>query len=160
MSAGYFKDELRDSELWNELENKAAATYVEVRRTECVLFIRTNLLALTYTPSDATRRSFACQVDEALSRKDLPDHLEQEEDPDDWLNVDAQEFEQMLENTLKRPKASDQRGSNAMDIDDSNLASDEDPIASKQAKQLKDLASKVEGFIQGEGELEGALFEK
>jgi hypothetical protein len=34
MSVGYFKNELEGSKLWNEFENKAAATFAEVRRTE------------------------------------------------------------------------------------------------------------------------------
>ncbi|KAF8887981.1 SGT1 protein-domain-containing protein [Gymnopilus junonius] len=142
VSAGYFRGEIQGSELWNQLESRAAATYHEVRRTD-----------------DATRQSFTSQVDEALSRRDLRDHLDREEDPDDWLTVDAQEFEQMLENTLKRRKAGDQKDQNAMDVDVNDLAFDEDRIASQQAGQLKDLASKVEDFIQGKGELEGALFE-
>lgn len=33
-STEYFKGELKGSALWNDLENKAAATFVEVRRTE------------------------------------------------------------------------------------------------------------------------------
>jgi hypothetical protein len=34
VSAGYFKGELEGSQKWNVLENKAAATFVEVRRKE------------------------------------------------------------------------------------------------------------------------------
>ncbi|KAF8971494.1 SGT1 protein-domain-containing protein [Flammula alnicola] len=106
------------SELWNKLENKQ----------------------LPRSWSDATRPSFASQVDAAIaSVKNSPDFLNREEDSDDWLNVDAQEFEQMLEATRGQPK--------------------KDRLASEQAKKLKDLASKVENFIEGEGDLEGARFE-
>jgi hypothetical protein len=36
VTAGYFRDEVEGSQLWNELENKAANVYVEVRREEYV----------------------------------------------------------------------------------------------------------------------------
>jgi len=35
-SSGYFKGELEGSQLWNELEDKAAAAFVEARREEYV----------------------------------------------------------------------------------------------------------------------------
>jgi hypothetical protein len=54
----------------------------------------------------------------------------QEEDNDDWLTIDAQEFDKGLEAPLE------------------------------QAKDLKDLATKVESFVEGEGDLEGARFEE
>jgi hypothetical protein len=34
VSANYFQGEVEGSELWKSLENKAAATFVEVRRSE------------------------------------------------------------------------------------------------------------------------------
>ena len=36
----------------------------------------------------------------------------------------------------------------------------EDDAAEEQAKKLKNLAAKVEDFVEGEGDLEGALFEE
>ncbi|KDR84832.1 hypothetical protein GALMADRAFT_233248 [Galerina marginata CBS 339.88] len=139
VSADYFKGEVEGSGLWNTLENKAVATFVEVRRTD-----------------DVTRPSFAAQVDTALANKNIPDHSSEEEDPDDWLNIDSHEFEKMLEATA-RPKGDLPRDPNAMDLDVMDLV--EDRLASEQAKQLKDLAAKVENFVEGEGELEGAMFE-
>lgn len=109
-----------------------------------------------YNYSDATRQSFSSQVDEALLNKTLPDRSNESEDSDDWLNVDAQEFEEMLETTYNKSKAKLSSDSNAMDVDGQESA--EDRLASQQAKQLKDLASKVEDFIEGEGDVEGALF--
>ena len=38
VSANYFQGEVEGSELWKALENKAASTFVEVRRSECVLW--------------------------------------------------------------------------------------------------------------------------
>jgi hypothetical protein len=37
-SAGYFKAELEGSQLWNILEDKAAAIFVDVRREELVSY--------------------------------------------------------------------------------------------------------------------------
>ncbi|KIM48351.1 hypothetical protein M413DRAFT_440079 [Hebeloma cylindrosporum] len=137
-SADYFKGEIQGSELWNSLENKAAAAFVEVRRTD-----------------DATRQPFASQVDAALtSVKNLPDFSGQEEDSDEWLHVDAGDFDHMLESTLGKPQSEKGKDSNAMDVDDL-----EDRLATEQAAQLKTLAGKVESFVEGEGDLEGARFE-
>ena len=48
-----------------------------------------------------------------------------------------------------------------MDVDPPNkIESLEDKLASEQAKKLKDLATKVENFVEGEGDLEGARFEE
>jgi hypothetical protein len=48
-----------------------------------------------------------------------------------------------------------------MDVDSSGeTESPEDKLASEQAKRLKDLATKVENFVEGEGDLEGARFEE
>ncbi|PPQ69622.1 hypothetical protein CVT25_013705 [Psilocybe cyanescens] len=139
LSVNYFKGQVQGSELWNSLENKAAAIFVEVHRVD-----------------GATRQSFASQVDEALVNKNLPDRSIEKEDSEDWLNIDAQEFEEMLEVTHNKPKANPPSDSTAMDVD--NPESAEDRLASQQAKQLKDLASKVEDFIEGAGDVEGAVF--
>ncbi|KAF8168261.1 SGT1 protein-domain-containing protein [Crassisporium funariophilum] len=144
MKAGYFKGELEGSALWNEYENKAVATFLEVRRTD-----------------DATRQSFASQVDAALANSTSPpDHANLPEDSDDWLTVDAQDFDHMLEETLNNAKGNQRQETNAVDVDSlSNTESAEDRLASEQAKQLKDLAAKVEVFVEGEGDLGGAMFD-
>ena len=36
----------------------------------------------------------------------------------------------------------------------------EDKVANDEAKKLQDLANKVENFVEGEGDLEGARFEE
>jgi hypothetical protein len=49
----------------------------------------------------------------------------------------------------------------AMDVDNPGPAKPtEDRLASEQASKLKELAEKVEGFVAGEGDLEGARFEE
>ncbi|KAF8807259.1 SGT1-domain-containing protein [Phlegmacium glaucopus] len=142
-SVGYFKGELEGSELWNEYENKAAITFLEVRRTD-----------------DATRQSFASQVDQGLARvQHWPILSVEDEDNDDWLTIDAQEFDRGLEATLAESRGNE-KNPNAMNVDSpSEAESPEDKLASEQAKRLKDLATKVENFVEGEGDLEGARFE-
>ncbi|KAF9474292.1 SGT1-domain-containing protein [Pholiota conissans] len=139
-SANYFQGQTKGSELWNTLENKAATAYVAIRQTD-----------------NALRQSFTSQVDEAIAQyRDNLNFVDIPEDSDDWLNIDAQEFEQMLEASYAKPKDDEAKDSSyRMEVD----ASPEHRLASEQAKRLKDLASKVETFIEGEGGIEGALFE-
>ncbi|TFK41316.1 SGT1 protein-domain-containing protein [Crucibulum laeve] len=143
-STNYFKGEIQGSELWNSLENKAAAAFVEVRRHD-----------------DASRDSFAFQVDAAISEAaPLFEVDEQEEDNDDWLNIDAEHFENMLQNTMGSGKSRPAPESDAMDVDHSEKSESlEDRIASEQTDRLKELAGKVENFVEGEGDIEGARFE-
>ena len=161
MSVGYFKNELDGSKLWNEFENKAAATFVEVRRTEYALNLSHNSHLLIAIISDATRQSFASQVDQGLACvQQWPISPVQEEDNDDWLTINAQEFDQSLEATLAGATGNG-KNPNAMDVDPpSEAESPEDKLASDQAKRLKDLATKVENFVEGEGDLEGVRFEE
>ncbi|EDR15436.1 uncharacterized protein LACBIDRAFT_301759 [Laccaria bicolor S238N-H82] len=137
VSANYFKGEVEGSELWRELENKAAITFVEVRQTD-----------------NATRQSFASQVDAAASETISPSTSNQTEDDDEWLNLDSEDFEQMLQSTVPPAK---NRAPNAMEIDTAETA--EDRTTLEQADRLKELATKVEDFVEGEGDLEGARFE-
>ncbi|KAF9452554.1 SGT1-domain-containing protein [Macrolepiota fuliginosa MF-IS2] len=140
VSAGYFKGEKEESQLWNELETKAANTFVEIR-----------------SPSTAQRQSFAHQVDLAIAGAvSIGDPGLQEEDDDSWLNIDMEEFEEKLEKTMGQAAKVAQE--DAMEVDPPG-SSEEDRMASEQAARLKDLASKVEKFVEGEGDIEGARFE-
>ncbi len=58
---------------------------------------------------------------------------------------------------MGRGNTSDQ--ANDMDVDTPEVP-EEDRIASEQAARLKDLANKVEQFVEGEGDIEGARFEE
>ncbi|KAI4520500.1 SGT1-domain-containing protein [Schizophyllum commune Loenen D] len=148
-SAGYFRGELEGSQLWKDLESKAAAVYLEARRDD----------------SAAGRQSFAEQVQAALEATpegtvpstDVP------EDSDDWLNVNADSFDAMLEERMGKP-SQQTKDPDAMDVDpkDGQVAQQkvmEDKVANDEAKKLQDLANKVENFVEGEGDLEGARFE-
>ncbi|KAJ2920284.1 hypothetical protein MD484_g79, partial [Candolleomyces efflorescens] len=143
VSAGYFQGEVEGSELWKILENKAAATFVEVRRSD-----------------GATRQSFARQVDSAIANvSELPLQETVVEDSDAWLNIDEADFDSMLARGQGKAQKSDKgvKGvkGEQMDVDDQT----EDDMATFQANQLKALASKVEDFIEGEGDIEGAQFQ-
>jgi hypothetical protein len=83
-----------------------------------------------------------------------------EEDNDDWLTIDGQEFDKGLETSLAGATG-DASNSNAIDVDPLYKTEFlEDKLASEQAKKLKDLATKVENFVEGEGDMEGARFEE
>ena len=116
-------------------------------------------LEIMSTLSDTSRTSFASQVDAAVAKvTELPESLDQGEESDEWLNIDAENFDQMLENGLTKGKVKARQHANAMDVDGDETA--ENSLASEQAKRLKDLANKVEDFIEGEGDIEGAIFEE
>ncbi|KAI8995380.1 SGT1-domain-containing protein [Trametes punicea] len=139
-SAGYFKGELENSQQWKELETRAAVAFVAARKED-----------------DASRPSFAAAVQVAINQytddRGLPSW---EEDSDDWLNVDAAALDAMLEKTMSATDKGKERAANAMDVDS---AEDEDErIAKAQAARLKDIAKKVEEFVEGEGDIEGARF--
>lgn len=48
----------------------------------------------------------------------------------------------------------------AVDAADDTAAAQEDKLANDQATRLQDLAKKVEQFVGGKGDLEGAKFEE
>lgn len=51
--------------------------------------------------------------------------------------------------------------SEAMDVDKLETGKTmEDRLAKEQASRLQDLAQKVENFVEGEGDIEGATFEE
>ncbi|KAG0703146.1 SGT1 protein-domain-containing protein [Suillus ampliporus] len=137
VSASYFRGEIEGSQLWNELEDKAADAFIQVRQED-----------------DATRPSFAALFNSALSNApeyftEMPD---EPEDSDDWMNVDAADFDEMLERTRSQPQ------SQAMDVDSAGNEAEE-RVAKEQATKLHDLAAKVQKFVEGEGDVEGARFE-
>ncbi|KAJ7129973.1 SGT1 protein-domain-containing protein [Mycena crocata] len=137
ISVDYFRGEIEGSQLWSKLEDKANATFLAALRED-----------------DATRPSFASLVTAAISKapQDVVS-IKVDEDGDQWLNIDAKEFENMLEMTMGT-KLQD-----AMEVDTKDEESVEDRLASDQASRLQNLASKVEAFVEGKGDLEGARFE-
>ncbi|THH02483.1 hypothetical protein EW026_g363 [Hermanssonia centrifuga] len=143
-SSGYFKGELEGSQLWNELADRAANAFVEARRDD-----------------DTNRPSFASQADAAAVKGNLASTRDLPEDSDEWLNVTAEDFDAMLEkSTGKSQSKVEQSSDEAMDVDtDGNIEEEEEKVAREQASRLKDLAKKVEDFVEGKGDVEGAVFE-
>lgn len=100
--------------------------------------------------------------------KAIPDALEPSfsstEESDDWLNVNAEDFDTMLEQKLGKSKGSGppaETNSDVMDVDtDDVVKAEEDRQAKEQATRLNDLAKKVETFLEGKGDVEGAKFEE
>ncbi|KAG1826246.1 SGT1-domain-containing protein [Suillus subaureus] len=137
VSTGYFRGEVEDSQLWNELENKAVHAFIQVRQED-----------------DATRPSFAALFNSALST--APEYFtemsDETEDSDGWMNVDAANFDDMLERTRSKSQSQE------MDIDSTGDEAEE-RVAKEQANKLQDLAAKVQKFVEGEGDVEGARFE-
>lgn len=90
--------------------------------------------------------------------------LSSTEESDDWLNVNAEDFDTMLEQKLGKSKGSGpptETNRDAMDIDKTdNERAEEDRQAKEQASRLNDLAKKVETFLDGKGDVEGAKFEE
>lgn len=133
---------------------RSLLTYEE--KSESVIVVKVDLWLIF--SSDAKRRSFASQVNTATSEyPSLPASTLRGEDPDGWLNVDANDFEAMLERTIG---AKAKEGPNDMDVDNPEAEDSEERLTSEQATRLKDLAAKVEDFVEGEGDLEGAKFDE
>ncbi|KAF8759134.1 SGT1 protein [Rhizoctonia solani] len=129
--AGYFGKELAGSQLYKEREQVAADKYVEFRSN-----------------TDVSRPSFAAHVEDAIKlSSEHPLSSSQEEDSIEWLQIDESTFDGMLKQKFDRKDARGRYGD------------DEDQYAQDQAAKLQELAKKVEGFVEGKGDLEGARFE-
>lgn len=99
---------------------------------------------------------FAARVNFALSQATEP-LPPSEEDDDSWLDLDADNFEAMLQQKMAESKGKAKDDPNSMEVDGS-AESAEDRLASEQTSRLKELAEQVGQFVEGEGDLEGAKF--
>ena len=152
-SAGYFGSETPESNVWKSLENKAATAYISSRKEEYVkVHVKLSKVLPDQLFSDVTRPSFASKMNTALhAAGDVNFSRCAEEEPDSWLDIDAENFDSML----KTIAPGHSNGIGAMDVDHK-----EEQLAQDQASKLKSLAQKVEEFVEGEGDLEGARFEE
>lgn len=94
-------------------------------------------------------------ISQVSTLPDVPD----QEDSDEWLNIDAQDFDEMLEKATRSSKAETQKSIDPMDVEEPK-AEAEDRLASAQAIKLKELAAQVEQFVEGDADIEGARFEE
>ncbi|KAG7099520.1 hypothetical protein E1B28_001363 [Marasmius oreades] len=137
-SLQYFRGEMKGSQRWNELEEKATSVFLYSQKQD-----------------EVARPSFAALVSSAISRAPEPlPFTSHNEDNDDWLNIDTSSVDDMLaRRSSKNPLYPD-----AMQVDDPPEMTAEDRVTSAQASKLRNLAAQVEEFIEGEGDLEGARF--
>lgn len=82
------------------------------------------------------------------------------EDADDWLNVDAEDFDAMLEKKFGESSSGQKTSGGVSETVDADASTEEERLAQTQASRLQDLAKKVEEFVEGEGDLEGAQFQE
>jgi hypothetical protein len=109
--------------------------------------------------SDSSRQSFARLVSTAIPRVTdiLQDEMGAEEDSDDWLNVDAEDFECVLARRMRISKDAPLENAHTT-TQPRGQDTAEDRVAHEQASRLRNLAQKVEEFVEGEGGMEGAMF--
>lgn len=69
------------------------------------------------------------------------------------MNVDAANFDDMLERTRSQPQ------SQGMNVDSTRIDVEE-MVTEEQTNKLQDFAAKVQKFVEGEGDVEGARFEE
>ncbi|KAJ3531640.1 hypothetical protein NM688_g7544 [Phlebia brevispora] len=142
-ASGFFRSELEGSQLWKSLYEKAVAAFIEARHDD-----------------DADRASFASQVDTAAREaKDAVLFPDQPEDSDEWLDVNAEDFDAMLQQTFGQPSETKDAPEGAGNNANIDVPQEEDRLAEAQASRLHDLAKKVEEFVEGEGDLQGARFQ-
>lgn len=130
--AGFFGDEREGSARWQERERQAAQGWAAARSED----------------NQQARPSFAARVDAALAQTEGTDPAAytvnkvdgDKEDDDAWLEVDPHELDALM------AKAAGGSSSNQAKVGEDD------------GRALADLASKMEAFVGGEGDLGGARF--
>ncbi|WVQ62522.1 uncharacterized protein L199_000664 [Kwoniella botswanensis] len=135
--AGWFGDELEDSEKWKMREKEAKKGYQSIKSSDTA----------------SQRPSFAYLVDSAISSaSDLdPGALKADpsyqEDSESWLEVSPDELDGMM-----------MRASGRTAIPDGSTDGKAE-LGEEHGQALQDLAKKVEDFVGGQGDVTGARFE-
>lgn len=81
------------------------------------------------------------------------------EDADDWLTVSAEDFDSVLQEKMRLNVVPNT--DHGMDVDHSPRPEDEeDDFSQTRVTKLRDLAHKVDAFVSGKGDVEGAMFEE
>ncbi|WVQ76264.1 hypothetical protein IAR50_005929 [Cryptococcus sp. DSM 104548] len=135
--SGWFGQELEGSQKWKEREEEARKGYAEVRSADVA----------------SQRPSFAYLVDNAvsfstLSPADLTASTDTPEDDDKWLEVSPDELDGMM------LRASGQDGANPAQGNGEERVE----LGEEHGQMLGDLAKKVQDFVGGQGDLQGARF--
>ena len=109
--------------------------------------------------SGASRPSFASEVNAAVAKADDLESSQDVEDDDNWLTVSTENFDSILQEKMRPNDAPST--SRDIDVDHSpDSVNGEDGITKAKVAKLRDLASKVDAFVTGEGDVEGAMFEE
>ena len=95
----------------------------------------------------------------AIAKADDLEPSQDVEDDDNWLTVNAEDFDSALQEKMRLNDAPST--SREMDVDHSpDPENGEDGMTKAQVAKLRDLANKVDAFVTGEGDVEGAMFEE
>ena len=95
----------------------------------------------------------------AIAKADDLEPSQDVDDDDDWLTVSAENFDSILQEKMRLNDVPST--SREMDVDRSpDSEKGEDGITKTQVAKLRDLASKVDEFVAGEGDVDGAMFEE
>ena len=113
-------------------------------------------MAQGFPCSDASRPSFAYLVDSAIANAGDLTPSQDLDDPDDWLTVNAEDLDRVLQDNMSHNAPHTSR---EMDVDPHSETEGHETTHVQVAK-LKDLAKKVDAFVAGKGDVEGAMFEE
>ncbi|TXT05023.1 hypothetical protein VHUM_03843 [Vanrija humicola] len=133
-SSGFFGDELQGSAKWKEKQTVAAKGWIDAQSSD----------------TTQERPSFAYLVDKAIDEaanvpiSELEVSKDSAEDSDKWLEISPDELDKLMTRASGAQTAAS--GESAPKLDD------------EQGKALADLASKVQEFIGGQGDMTGARF--
>ncbi|KAE8543115.1 hypothetical protein D1P53_000602 [Cryptococcus gattii VGV] len=138
--AGWFGNEVEGSQKWKEREEEARKGYVNAKSVDIA----------------SQRPSFAYLVDNAIASCSLSlDQLavseNAPEDNDDWLQISPDELDSMMLHASGQAKRSDRQD------EGQGKKKDVEPTE-EDGKALGDLAKKVQEFVGGQGDLQGARF--
>ncbi|TYJ51770.1 hypothetical protein B9479_007642 [Cryptococcus floricola] len=134
--SGWFGEELEGSQKWKEREEEARKGYAEVKSADVA----------------SQRPSFAYLVDNAvssstLSSEDLTASVDTPEDDDKWLEVSPDELDGLM------LRASGQDGTKGAPGNEERME-----VGEEHGQMLGDLAKKVQDFVGGQGDMQGARF--
>ena len=101
--------------------------------------------AVLTVSTTSQRPSFAYQVDTAIAASISLPQLVAAEDSDSWLEVSPDELDGMMMRASGR-----ETGDTARKVE----------LGEEHGQALQDLAKKVEQFVGGEGDIQGARFEE
>lgn len=141
--AGYFQGETAGSSLYAKLEARAKTYWLNMQDEKA-----------------ANGENLAEKMDEiteSASAQKLPLPETLQEDPDTWLYIDESRLEQMLQG--KPNKAPELDGAPSLSHAPMSQDEREEKMAKEQAQRLQGMAAKFSSFLEGEGALEGAMFE-